>query len=138
MALSLDTELYPNVRRVLDPTLAEDALPDSLIGSDFYAGEAARAVLAIYPTADVATGATEATVQRALVYYTAAYLAEVMPTVVDMQQKDHRARMERETPEQKRSRLLRLGAQTLAGLATTDDTSLMPPFLVVAPAGRSS
>ena len=83
MPLSLSD--YSLVRQALDVTLTEDDLPDSVLGSALYEEAARDDVLAVDPEAESRTGSAARRVARALVYFTAARVAPVLPRLLQEQ-----------------------------------------------------
>lgn len=88
MAL-LSVNDYPDVRRALDATLTATLLPDSVIGSPIYLGEAERRVIARLPEAASLTGVQAITARVATIYLLAALVAPVVPLITREQDKDY-------------------------------------------------
>lgn len=79
---------YPSIRAAIDFNLDSDSLPDSIIALPIYIGEGIASVLARVPTAEAMTGADQERVQRAAIYFTAAYLAPTIRDVVSEREND--------------------------------------------------
>lgn len=80
---------YPDVRRALDATLDARLLPDSVLDSPIYLGEAERRVIARLPGAAALTGADAITTRVATVFILAALVAPVVPLITREQDKDY-------------------------------------------------
>lgn len=134
MALELSALLYEDVRRVLDPTVESEAFSDELIASDFYSGRASRWVVAAIPTAESLTGSAGQAVQRALVYKTAAYLAERLPVVKQTKLPDQEAIFDTYDRGSNARSLHRMADEALAEASATITTkaSLIPSLFTVA------
>lgn len=80
---------YDAVRKALDVELDADTLSDDVIGLDIYAGAAERDVLARDPLAAVRSGVDAQRVRTAVILYTAAYLAPVLPRLTGEHHADY-------------------------------------------------
>ena len=133
MAYLLPAERYSEVRRVLDPTLGEGALPSDIIASDLYQGEAERWVLSIDPMASSRTGAEQDAVHRAIIHMIASLLSPRIPQARQINMAGHTATFTfgETVPE----RTIRLANEAMAALLTyvviteTIDTSYSPVFV---------
>lgn len=135
MPLALAQPRYRDVELAVDPTLDAGTIPDATIGSDVYAGQAVRTLLRSLPNAEIHNDQTG--VQRALVYLTAAFLAEALPAITQGNFDDHAMQMQRETPQQRKGRLLGLASLEMQALQATDATpALRPQQIITATAGR--
>lgn len=137
MAVPLPTGRYPEVRQALDPSLPDTALPDSLIGSDVYAGEAARWVTARDATAAARTGEEGAAIERAQVFYTASLLAAVLPSVTSSKQDDHAMTYTRKSAGELAALLLSRAEATMDALVAAPEASVIPTFFMAAPGRRA-
>lgn len=128
MALSLDSNQYDEVRRAVNPTLDIEALPDSLIASDVYAGRAARYVERMVP------GALDAdpVVQRAIRYKTAAFLAEMLPEVKSSQLPDQEIMFDTYSRDQRAARLHAMATEEIVALNSARAEAVLPTFFTIA------
>lgn len=123
MAFLLPADRYPDIRRVLDPTLGDAALPVELIESDMFLGEAERWVVSQDSSAAGRIGEEQKAVYRAIIYYTAALISPGLPQTKQENMAGHSATLDfAETAQERTSRLL-LMAQTA-----------ITPFVVIPPA----
>lgn len=108
---------YPDVRRALDATLDARLLPDEVISSPIYLGEAERRVIARLPGAAALTGA-EATIARVATIYTlAALVSPVVPLITREQDKDYSYQRAEMDWSARATQLLADADGLLAGLA---------------------
>lgn len=117
MAFLLPTNRYPDIRRILDPTLGDAAIPDALIESDLFLGEAERWVVSQDATALTRTGEELKAVLRAIIYYTAALISPGLPQTKQENMAGHSATMAiDESSSERTARLLRLAQGAIAPL----------------------
>jgi hypothetical protein len=134
MPLTLAAERRPEVQMVLDPTLEPGSIADAVIASDMYAGQGARMVLRSLPNAETHTDA--AGVQRALVLATAAVMADALPSIKSANQDDHTMQFDRETPAQRKTRILAMYSQALTDLSAASSSDSVRPVMFTSIAGR--
>ena len=78
----LDSTHYPQIRTALDLSLDEMSLPDDVIEQDIYLGRAEMDVTTIYADAETFTGDNLLRIKRAVILFTAAYLAPAVVQIV--------------------------------------------------------
>lgn len=78
--IPLPTSGYDEIRAVLMPTLTPSQLSDDTISMSVYQGAAERMVMRQIPNADTRLG--DERIYRAVIYYTAAFIAPVLPQVL--------------------------------------------------------
>lgn len=135
MALVLDTAEYDEVRRAVNPTLDIAALPDALIASDVYSGRAARYVDRMVTNAEARIGEEAVSVQRAVRYKTAAYLAEMLPEVKQSQLPDQEVTFDTFSRKERAAILNRMADEEIVALNATRVEITRPTFFTLA-AGR--
>lgn len=115
MAFLLPAIRYPDIRRILDPTLGDAAIPVELIESDLYLGEAERWVVRVDSLAATRTGEEQKAVFRAIIYYTAALISPGLPQTKQENMAGHSATMAfAETAQERTARLLGLASAAIA------------------------
>jgi hypothetical protein len=123
MAYMLPPERYPDVRRVLDPTLGEDALPSDIISSDIYQGEAERWVVSLDPAALTRTGSEQEAIHRAIIHKIASMLSPRIPQARQINMAGHTATFTfGETVSERTARLLSEATAYLATYITFVET----------------
>lgn len=90
MAALIGASDWPDVRAALDAKLTSALLPDRVIASPIYAGEAHRRVLRALPGAASLTDPDQIAAARSAAIYTlAALLAPIVPIIVREQDRDY-------------------------------------------------
>jgi hypothetical protein len=83
VAALIDSSVYPEIRALIDSSIAESQLPDSMISMSVFQGMAEKEVVRMYPNAYIETDAAKLShIQRATIYLTAAFLAPSVPDVI--------------------------------------------------------
>jgi hypothetical protein len=136
MPLVLATSQYPDVRRAVNPTLDDVAIPDSIIASEVYSGRAARYVEAAVTNAAGRTGAEATAVQRAIMYKTAANIAEMMPEIKQSKLPDQEAIFDTYTRTERARLLNQIVEQEIATLNSARRTLVRPTFFTLATGSR--
>ena len=70
---------YPQVRAIIDPSLDENTLPDSILSMDIYQGRAESEVKSMDPDAETRTGEDLNKIKRAVILLMASYYLESLP-----------------------------------------------------------
>lgn len=103
----LEAGRYDDIRYALDPTIdGEEMLPDVLIASPAYLGEAERWAISLDPLYASRIGAEKDALERAIIYKTAALLSAVVPQARQVNMAGHSATVVfAESPQERTARL---------------------------------
>lgn len=116
---------FNDVRRALDATLDATTLPNDVISSPIYQGQAELDILARVPGAAALSGVEAMQVRIVAILLTAAYIAPAVPLIVREQDKDYSYQRQPIDWLDAQARLNARAEQILVGLAgeatTTDD-----------------
>jgi hypothetical protein len=135
----LPIDRYNDIRYALDPTLGDEAVPDDIIASDLFLGEAERWVLANDPSAGTRTGEELKAVYRAIIYYTAGLLSQGTPQNKQENMAGHSATLSyAETASERTARLLGLAQAALDTYLVEIETITLvgAPVFVTTVSGR--
>lgn len=79
MAYLLPVNRYDDIRRAVDPTLEDEAIPDEVISSPVYLGEAERWARGLDVLAATRSGDEQEALYMGIIYYTAALISPMIP-----------------------------------------------------------
>ena len=132
MAVVLEPTRYDDVRRALDPSIPLDGIPDEVIASKVYSGRAERYVDTNVPGAELKTGDELELVQMALVYKTAAFLSEALPTIKQTKLPDQEAIFDTYNRDQRTAKLNRMASEVIGLLNAASRRIEFPTLFTVA------
>lgn len=81
MDITYTAEDFSGIRRLADPTMMYEDMPDAVLSQESYIGTAEQWVYTHIPDADTATGGDLTAIKRAVIHKTAAILLETSPVV---------------------------------------------------------
>lgn len=136
MPVVLQSSQYPDVRRAVNPTLDDVAIPDAVIASEVYAGRAARYIERAVVNAAGRTGAEATAVQRATMYKTAALLAEMMPEIKQSKLPDQEAIFDTYSRKERALALNKIVDEEVGLLNSVRATLVRPTFFTLATGTR--
>lgn len=132
MPLVLAESQYPDVRRAVNPTLDDVAIPNAVIASEVYSGRAARYVERAVVNALARTGEEAKAIQRAIMYKTAANLAEMMPELKQTKLPDQEAIFDTYTRTERAARLNKLAEEEIVALNSSRKALDLPTLFGLA------
>ena len=116
----LSSAHYDQIRAALDLSLDEMSLPDDVIGQDIYLGRAETDVTTVFADAETFSGANKLRVQRAVILFTAAYLAPAVVAITSRSVTAHDSNFARR-PFDPEKRAVELKSQGQAELGAVED-----------------
>ena len=134
----LPAERYDEIRYTLDPGLDEEAVPDGIITSLPYLGQAEKWALETDPLAMTRTGEEQESLYAAIIFRTAGLLSVATPQARQINQAGHNVTLVyAETPMERTQRLLQTAYDYIASYLTVPETTTLDaPLFVTTVAGR--
>lgn len=132
MPLVLSPSLYPDVRRAVNPSLDDVAIPDSVIASEPFSKRAARYVERAVVNAEARVGEEAASVQRAILYKTAANLAEMLPELKQTKLPDQEAIFDTYSRKERAALLNKIVEEEIVALNSSRKALVRPTLFTLA------
>lgn len=132
MAYMLPESKFDEVRRAVDPTLDDGAIPDELIASPLYLGRAEKWVRSYDAQAADRTGVQQEDIHLAIILKTASLLSPGIPQTKQTNMAGHSATFAyAESPEERGARLARDAYSVLDTLLTLPAAEVVGGMVIV-------